>query len=133
MKLVAAVAVLAALGRAIVGAAGDNVDVVSIIAAYGVAAPFAWIAWQGWQRAEKRAAAAEAKNEDLNHQLVERAERYAPLLEKAAWLYQMGNERLTAGLNQTPPPPAVDMHTIEVSLHELLRRMREGEADAGTT
>lgn len=117
------------LGPPVLGAADPGgFDVGTMIASYGIAAPFAGLCLWQMQRLQKKLDASETKISDLQAQAVERekefATRLAPLLYDGALLYQRGNERLAAGLSSQEPADA-EVRNLRKSVEELLRRMEE--------
>lgn len=132
MKALLIVGVATAIGRAVFAVAADSgIDVGTMIASYGIAAPFAGLClWQMRSSATKLDAAL-AKVAELQDDAVKRerdfAGRVAPLLYDSALLYRQGNERLTQGINAPTPAPSdnEDLHRLSNSVAELLRRMGE--------
>jgi hypothetical protein len=134
VKILAVAALATALARTIVAAAdGAGLDIGTMIASYGIAAPFAALCWWQMQRSQRKLDAAEATIAELNaNRLRDQQDflaRVAPMLYDSALLYRQGNERLTQGLSQTPTPITDDdeLHRLSTSVQELLRRMGEGE------
>lgn len=112
----------------VLAAADGNLDVGSLLAAYGTAAPFAalclWWVYQARKdrdSAQAEAVAARAETKQVRDESLARerelTSRVAPMLYDGARLYERGNSMLPASLAQ------VDDLTRMV--HELVEKMGE--------
>ncbi len=83
-----------------------GVDIVTILASYGIAAPFAILCWWQMVRSQAKVDKLETDIRGLQDAAVNRekefAQRLAPLLYDGAMLYRKGNEQLTKNLEQVP-------------------------------
>lgn len=110
----------------IVAAADNNLDVGTMIASYGIAAPFALLCWWQMQRSQSKLDKAEEQIAKLQAEAVtnarEFAARFAPILYDAGLLYKQGNERLTQGLSQSQES---EVHRLREEVEELVRKITD--------
>jgi hypothetical protein len=116
-----------AVGSLVYGATNSSpIDVGTMVAAYGVAAPFALLCWWQMNRSNAKVDKLEEDVKALHEAAVARekefAQRLAPLLYDGAMLYRQGNEQLTKGLDQVPPSELKD---LVGTVRELVDRLGE--------
>lgn len=107
-------------------AADGSINVGSMLASYGIAAPFAALCFWQMQRASQKLDKAEEQIAKLQADAVinarEFAARFAPLLYDASLLYKQGNEKLTQGLSQSQES---EVHRLREEVEELVRRIED--------
>ena len=138
MKAALVASALAALGLPVLSAETGALDIGTMLASYGIAAPFAGLCLLQMSRVQKKSdekddviAEKDAKIERLQNEAVHRekefASRLAPLLLDGAQLYRQGNERLARSV-----PPAVageqDIHELAEQIANLAEQLGKREA-----
>lgn len=115
-------------GLPLAGAASGSLDIGTMLASYGIAAPFAALCFWQMQRSQKENSTLKQQIDDLQAKRLsdqrDFVARLAPMLYDSALLYRQGNERLSQGLSKAQEP-ADDLHQLAERVEDLLRRMGE--------
>lgn len=106
-----------------------GVDIVSILASYGIAAPFAILCWWQMTRSQAKVDKLETEIRTLQDAAVNRekefAQRMAPFASIAydgAMLYRQGNEQLTKSLDRVQ---SGHVQRLTQSVEELISRLED--------
>lgn len=106
---------------------GGGVDVGTMLASYGIAAPFAGLCFWVMVRTQKKLDDANETIAQMNRDAIAREREYlqrvAPLIYDGAMLYREGNQ-LAA---QAPAAPTNDeLHRLAGKVDDLVRKLEEG-------
>lgn len=103
-----------------------SLNIGTMVASYGIAAPFAVLCWWQMTRSQAKVDKLETEIRSLQEDAVSRekefAQRLAPLLYDGAMLYRQGNEQLKQGLDRVPPEIA-EIHSLAESVKQLVEKL----------
>lgn len=108
----------------LLAASDAPVDIPTMLASYGIAAPFVGLCWWQMQRAQKQLDEARSEIKALQEQAISREReligRVAPMIYDGARLYERGNAQLAQ-----IPAKASDLASLAEQVQHLIDRLQE--------
>lgn len=126
MKLLAVAPVL---GIPVLAETAGSLDIGTMLASYGIAAPFAGLCWWQMNRSQKQLDEARDEIRALQAAALLRERELigsvAPMFYDAARLYEGANRKLTQAAAPSSPMPSSDVETLARGVQELIARLDE--------